>query len=52
MWFIAECQECTPVLPVPFTSEQQRDEWIVAHGIATGHGISKWTENAAHQRIG
>lgn len=49
MWFIAECQECTPLLPMPFTDEAQRDRWAAEHGTANGHTVTTRTEAISQQ---
>lgn len=38
-YFLATCLGCTPVLPMPFTYEKQRDKWAHDHGKATGHEV-------------
>jgi len=40
-WYLAICQDCTPVLPQPFTKEAERDAWAQAHRAATGDRV--WT---------
>ncbi|MPZ13776.1 MAG: hypothetical protein GEU73_05030 [Chloroflexi bacterium] len=47
-WFIAWCQDCTPVLPQPFTSEVERDAWADAHRSGTGHTVTTSEETKAH----
>jgi hypothetical protein len=39
MWYLAECQECVPVLPVPFSTVTARDNWAHEHTDATGHSV-------------
>ncbi len=36
---LAVCQECTPVLPMPFGTAEERDEWADAHRAGTGHRV-------------
>jgi hypothetical protein len=38
-FFLAICQDCTPILPQPFYDEAERDKWAAAHREATGHRI-------------
>jgi hypothetical protein len=40
VFYLAICQDCTPVLPVPFYDKTERDAWVAAHA-TTGHKI--WT---------
>lgn len=51
-WFIAECQDCTPVLPQPFTDQAKRDEWVAAHRNGTGHRVELREEDHLHRPIG
>lgn len=44
IFFIAECQDCEPVLPQPFYGEGERDQWAGAHSSATGHAVGKRVE--------
>lgn len=39
-WYLAICQDCTPVLPQPFSDEAGRSAWLVAHRQATGHTVT------------
>ncbi len=39
-WYLAECQDCMPVLPQPFSDPGERTDWIVAHRRATGHRVT------------
>jgi len=41
MFWLVVCEMCTPVLPTPFNTEEQRAEWVVKHTAATGHKV--WT---------
>jgi hypothetical protein len=41
VWYLAICQDCTPVLPQPFSDEGERDRWAEAHRAATGDRV--WT---------
>lgn len=43
-WYIAECQDCEPVLPQPFRSAIDRADWALAHESATGHDVVRRTE--------
>lgn len=36
-YYMLECQDCTPVFPMPFPSAEKRDEWLDAHTEGTGH---------------
>jgi hypothetical protein len=45
-WYIAERQDCDPVLPQPFRSASDRDAWADAHSQATGHSVTRRTEPA------
>jgi hypothetical protein len=40
LFYIAECQDCTPVLPQPFYDPGKREEWAKAHRDATGHEVT------------
>lgn len=44
VWYIAECQDCVPVLPQPFTSATERGEWAEAHR-RTGHTVTTREES-------
>jgi len=39
-YYLATCQDCTPILPQPFTDPGERDTWTQAHFAATGHKIA------------
>ena len=41
VFYLAICQDCTPILPQPFHGEAERDQWQVAHVSGTGHRV--WT---------
>ena len=43
-WYLATCQDCTPVLPQPFYDEAERNKWARQHEFATGHRVLKITE--------
>ena len=51
VWFIAECQDCTPVLKQPFEIQGQRDNFANEHVSATGHNVHTWQEDQNHNRI-
>lgn len=38
-WYLAVCQDCTPVLPQPFTDPGERTDWATTHNVATGHRV-------------
>lgn len=38
-WWLAECQDCEPVLVQPFRDEADRDEWTTIHSATTGHVV-------------
>ena len=44
VFHIAECQICTPVLPMPFDDRVERDVWLAAHSSATDHAVRVKTE--------
>lgn len=48
--FIAECKDCTPKLPQPFTIREERDAWSSAHAAGTGHTVLERTEEKTVQR--
>lgn len=50
LWFIAECKDCTPVLPQPFTNRDERDAWSNAHAAGTGHTVRERTEQEDKKR--
>lgn len=37
-WYLAWCEDCTPVLPMPFETDADRHAWAVKHQ-DTGHGV-------------
>ena len=41
---LAVCQDCKPVLPVPFGEEADRDQWAKVHEEATGHRVERQVE--------
>jgi hypothetical protein len=41
VFYLAICQDCTPILPQPFSDETERDQWLAAHAGGTGHRV--WT---------
>ena len=38
-FYLATCVDCSPVLPVPFFDEAERDHWVEQHEGATGHEV-------------
>jgi hypothetical protein len=38
-FYVAECQDCTPVLPQPFSDPAERARWTETHREATGHVV-------------
>ena len=44
IWYLAICLDCTPVLPQPFSIEQERDDWLDAHVAGTGHDVKAITQ--------
>lgn len=47
--FIATCNDCTPILPMPFTDAGERADWVALHRDFTGHSIAL-TDVAAPER--
>lgn len=39
-WFLAVCEDCTPILPQPFRDRAERDGWKAAHETGTGHTVT------------
>jgi hypothetical protein len=39
LWYLAICQDCTPVLPQPFTVEAEWIDWTREHVTSTGHRV-------------
>lgn len=39
-WYLAVCEDCTPILPQPFRDPAERDGWKAAHETGTGHTVS------------
>jgi hypothetical protein len=52
MWFIAECQDCKPVLKNPYLDMLKHEEWVKSHVDGTGHEVRIWMENDAHEQVG
>jgi hypothetical protein len=40
MFYLAICQDCTPVLPQPFLDFKERARWTKAHRDGTGHVVT------------
>ena len=40
IWYVAECHDCEPVLPQPFSSARERAHWMIEHRDATGHHVT------------
>lgn len=38
-WYVAVCQECQPILPVPFETSTERSKWVEAHVEGTDHAV-------------
>ncbi|AXH45147.1 hypothetical protein SEA_BISKIT_49 [Gordonia phage Biskit] len=38
-YFLADCLDCEPSLPLPFEDESKRDEWAKAHAKTTHHRV-------------
>jgi hypothetical protein len=51
MWYIAECQDCTPILKQPFGKLYEHEAWVKAHVNATGHSVNIWQENLIHEMV-
>jgi hypothetical protein len=43
-YYLAECQDCTPTLPVPFLEQPERDKWASVHSDVLGHSVLVYTE--------
>jgi hypothetical protein len=39
-WYLAICQNCTPILPQPFHDFEERVKWTKAHRDGTGHTVT------------
>lgn len=39
IWYLAVCNTCTPLLPMPFLLEDERDRWAKEHTDGTGHDV-------------
>lgn len=50
VWYLAVCQGCTPTLPMPFTTEQDRDDWARLHAEGTGHEVANETQNRVYDQ--
>ena len=48
IWYLATCQDCTPVLPQPFSDPAERDRWAQVHAGATGHVVELVREERHH----
>ena len=51
-WFLAVCQDCHPVLPVPFTGKGERNTWAAVHRTAAGHRVEQMTEIRRQEKPG
>jgi hypothetical protein len=47
VFYLAICQDCTPILPQPFFDETKRDQWLAAHVSGTGHRVRTAVETRA-----
>lgn len=41
---MAECLDCQPRFPQPFTMSSERDEWAQGHHDGTGHTVITYSE--------
>ncbi len=41
LYYIATCQDCKPILPIPFFKKVERDKWESAHVEGTGHIVTR-----------
>lgn len=39
--YLATCLDCEPLLPMPFETREQRDDWLRQHKDSTQHHIVK-----------
>lgn len=37
IWFVLFCRICTPLLPMPFETAEERGKWAAGHTKGTGH---------------
>lgn len=42
-FYMAECRDCEPPLPMPFGDQEKRDEWAREHS-KIGHRVKVFTE--------
>ena len=44
-YYIAECQDCSPTLPMPFLERDKRDEWASFHSDVLRHHVLVCTQD-------
>jgi hypothetical protein len=40
-WYVAICEGCQPIRPLPFKDRAERDEWAEKHRGSTGHFVER-----------
>lgn len=47
IWFLAGCDRCDPDLDQPFSVQADRDQWAMAHVVATHHTVRLTVDGVA-----